>query len=287
MATTNYQMIWDPTNKKWTVSIGAAAAIDLEQNIIMAAGSAATPSLRRASDLDTGLYFPAADEIALAAGGKVAFHVKESGNQMNYYLNSEDATSQLQIDVLDSSYTYIHHDSSTSNSNLYLRNTTATGTLRLGAGGTDRVIIDASGHMYPNADGTQQLGGSLKWKDIRLAASATNCYGLYEVWPVVILNSNGMTSAPGVVYVKEARYKCTVINAYARRTGGTGATVNARRAGADIRSADLSLTTTSWTGFGTLQNTSFTDGQDFDIEIATVAGSPTQIVIYLVVRREV
>jgi hypothetical protein len=178
-------MIWDPTNKKWTVSIGAAAAIDLEQNIIMAAGSAATPSLRRAGDLDTGLYFPAADEVALAAGGKVAFHVKEAGTQMNYYFNSEDATSQLQIDVLDSNYTYIHHDSSASNSHLYFRNTTAGGHIRLGAGGTDRWAILAGGDLIPVVDASYNIGDTT--------------YGLKRIF-----NGNGSAAVPSITFKNDS-----------------------------------------------------------------------------------
>jgi hypothetical protein len=96
---------------------------------------------------------------------------------------------------------------------------------------------------------------------------------------------NGMSSAPGILYIWRAPFACTILAAYAHRQGGTGATVNAQNAGNDIRSGDLSLTTTNWTDFGTLQNTAMSTGSSLSIEIATVSGSPTQIGFTIHLRR--
>jgi hypothetical protein len=45
-----------------------------------AAGTAAAPSIARAGDLNTGIFFPAADTIAFAEGGAEAMRIDSSGN---------------------------------------------------------------------------------------------------------------------------------------------------------------------------------------------------------------
>jgi hypothetical protein len=73
----------------------------------------------------------------------------------------------------------------------------------------------------------------------------------------------------------------TVTGAWAQRQGGTGATVNIGMPGGDLRSADLSLTTTNWTSFGGLQNTTFTSTGAMNFSLATVTGNVTQIGIQI------
>jgi hypothetical protein len=73
----------------------------------------------------------------------------------------------------------------------------------------------------------------------------------------------------------------TITGAWAKRIGGSGASVNAENNGANIRSANLSLTTTAWTGWGSLQNTAVTDGQTLEFEVLSVTGNVTQISIFL------
>ena len=77
-----------------------------------------------------------------------------------------------------------------------------------------------------------------------------------------------------------SRYPATVTNVRARRTGGTGATVNARRNGADNHlSSNLSLTTTNWTDGGAVQNTAYVADDNLQLMVVSVTGTPTQVAI--------
>jgi hypothetical protein len=100
----------------------------------------------------------------------------------------------------------------------------------------------------------------------------------------VYVDVNGITTTV-TLYVWRAPFTCVIEDAYAHRQGGTGATVNVVNASSDIRSSDLSLTTTSWTNFGTLQNTTVSVGNSLAFAIRSVTGSPTQIGFCVHIRR--
>jgi len=84
-----------------------------------------------------------------------------------------------------------------------------------------------------------------------------------------------------------APYACTVLNVRARRAGGTGATVNARRNGSSTHlSSDLSLTAdVTWTDGGAVQNTAYAAGDSLELLLQSVSGSPTEVVIQVDFRR--
>lgn len=83
-----------------------------------------------------------------------------------------------------------------------------------------------------------------------------------------------------------APYGCKIVGYWAKRTGGTGAVVNAQvtRSGvvADLCSADKSLTTTAYVA-GTLDSAQVTllAGDIIVGEIVSVAGSPTAVRIQI------
>ncbi len=83
------------------------------------------------------------------------------------------------------------------------------------------------------------------------------------------------------VMVWRAPFACTVTNVRGHRKGGTGATINARRNQAsDHLAADLSLVTTDvWTDGGAVSNTAYAAGDDLEIALRSIAGSPTEIAI--------
>jgi hypothetical protein len=74
----------------------------------------------------------------------------------------------------------------------------------------------------------------------------------------------------------------TITEAYAKRLDGTTADVNIQNASSNIRSADLTLSGTGWTSFGTLQNTTVSVGNALDFEVAAVTGTITQLSMYIV-----
>lgn len=96
----------------------------------------------------------------------------------------------------------------------------------------------------------------------------------------VLVNSNGITAGVNVI-VWYAPYACTVTNVRGYRVGGTGATINARKEGADDHlSAHKSLTSANqWMDGGAVQNTAYAAGEKMEIMVVTVAGSPTQIAV--------
>jgi hypothetical protein len=56
------------------------ARINTDKQIVAAAGTASLPALTTTGDLNTGIFFPAADTIAFAEGGAEAMRIDSSGN---------------------------------------------------------------------------------------------------------------------------------------------------------------------------------------------------------------
>jgi hypothetical protein len=56
------------------------ARINTDKQIVAAAGTASLPALTTTGDLNTGVFFPAADTIAFAEGGAEAMRIDSSGN---------------------------------------------------------------------------------------------------------------------------------------------------------------------------------------------------------------
>jgi hypothetical protein len=72
------------TNSDYTVTLptgsGELVSTGGAQTIEFAAGSASTPSITTTGDTNTGIFFPAADNIAFAEGGAEAMRINSSGN---------------------------------------------------------------------------------------------------------------------------------------------------------------------------------------------------------------
>ena len=81
--------------------------------------------------------------------------------------------------------------------------------------------------------------------------------------------------------VWRAPFSCTVTNVRGHRKGGAGAVVNAQRnqlsthlvTGVSLVGADV------WTDGGVVQNTAYVAGDDLEIVITSITGSPTEISI--------
>lgn len=97
-----------------------------------------------------------------------------------------------------------------------------------------------------------------------------------------LFNDGGLTTGANII-VWRAPYAATVINVRGFRVGGTGATINARRNGADnFLSSNLSLTSANdWIDGGAVQNVAVVAGDEIEIMIVTVAGSPTQVAVQI------
>lgn len=97
-----------------------------------------------------------------------------------------------------------------------------------------------------------------------------------------VFASGGITSGANII-VWRAPYSCTVTNVRGFRVGGTGATVNGRLNGTStFLSSDLSLTSAdSWLDGGTVQNAAIVAGDEVEIQVVTVSGSPTQVAVQI------
>jgi hypothetical protein len=83
------------------------------------------------------------------------------------------------------------------------------------------------------------------------------------------------------VIVWRAPFACIVTAVKGYRVGGAGATINARRNGADNHlSSDLSLTSAdTWMDGGAVQYTAYAIGDKLEIMIVSLDGSPTQVAV--------
>jgi hypothetical protein len=57
-----------------------ATGIDVTGTVVAGAGTALLPSITTTGDLNTGMWFPAADTIAFSEGGVEALRIDSSGN---------------------------------------------------------------------------------------------------------------------------------------------------------------------------------------------------------------
>lgn len=100
--------------------------------------------------------------------------------------------------------------------------------------------------------------------------------------------SAGLSTGANII-VWRAPFAATVTNVRGYRVGGSGATVNARRNNTDNHLAsDLSLTSAdTWLDGGTVQNTAYVAGDEMEIMVVSVAGSPTQVAVQIDLTRSV
>jgi len=78
-----------------------------------------------------------------------------------------------------------------------------------------------------------------------------------------------------------APFACTVTALRGYRVGGSGAAVNARKAGSGTHlAANLSLDSAgAWIAGGAVQNASYAAGDTLEFMLASVAGGPSQVAI--------
>jgi hypothetical protein len=152
--------------------------------------------------------------------------------------------------------------------------------------------VHASGESFPTHDVSAAgyiptpVDGALFWRtDFRAHYyydRATSAWVLADRTPVFSKAGNILSPSGAVdAIIWRAQFACTVTAVRGYRVGGTGATINARRAGVDQHLAsDLSLAAADeWTDGGAVQNTAYTAGQAMEIQIVTVAGAPDQVAV--------
>ena len=99
-------------------------------------------------------------------------------------------------------------------------------------------------------------------------------------------SANGITAAANI-HVWHAPYPCTVTEVRGIRRGGTSASINARRNGGATHLASNFVLTKAdkWLSGGVVQNVEYNVGDNMEIMITAVAGSPTDVGVEVVITR--
>ncbi len=127
------------------------------------------------------------------------------------------------------------------------------------------------------SENSQLIGYSLSSTKLLVMIESTSSLAQKISKGGTILNP---TEAINVV-VWRAPFPCNVEKVWGYRVGGTGATINARKNGAQNHLASaLSLTSENiWLDGGMVQNISYEVGDKLEIMIVSVDGNPTQVAI--------
>jgi hypothetical protein len=143
-----------------------------------------------------------------------------------------------------------------------------------GAGSPEASVTATPGSVY-----LRDTGGSTATLYIKESGSGNTGWVPYSS---VVTAGGSFLDPTGArdVMVWRAPYACTVTNVRGHRKGGTGATVNARRnqGGTNHLASALSLTSAdTWMDGGSVQDATYAAGDDLEIRVISVAGSPTEV----------
>jgi hypothetical protein len=164
-ATAGKYMLWDES----------ADTLEVSGTVVAAAGTALLPSITTTGDLNTGMWFPAADTIAFSEGGVEALRIDSSGN-VGIGTSSPSFASGA-FNGLEISYSTIPTLRLTDTSNtsfdifkngldVVLVNRDA-GYLRFDTSNSERMRIDASGNVGIGTTSPYNPGGYDRVLDIR------------------------------------------------------------------------------------------------------------------------
>lgn len=141
----------------------------------------------------------------------------------------------------------------------------------------------ATGELIVNVTTKNGSGTQSAWT-VSMSAPA---YPLTFIRGGTIVNTIDGVAAMNV-FVWVATMACTITAVKGWRVGGTGATINARRNGANNHlAAALSLTSASTVmDGGAVQNTAYVIGDTLEIMVVSAAGTPTQIAVQVSFTRD-
>lgn len=143
-----------------------------------------------------------------------------------------------------------------------------------------RYVMAATDTGQILADFMAQGGAPNGWADL----DGTGLIDPAQLPPAFASKGLVITAPTGAVAytIWRAPQACTVTAVRGYRSGGTGATVNATKNGADLATTDLSLSTdVTWMAAAALQNTSVAAGDAIAVAVRSVAGTPTAVTIQI------
>ena len=167
----NAQLFWNDTNNRLGVGTASPShklhvtGTTRTEGIINTDGTASEPSYRYNDDSDTGIYRPAADEIAISVGGIAALKVEEVANATKVTINE---TLELDGKVLD-------EDNSAGTAGQVLT-ATATGTKWV-----DTNPMKAAGKVAANGTAAKVKGATVSKTIKPDGTTATSAAGVYYV----------------------------------------------------------------------------------------------------------
>ena len=146
----------------------------------------------------------------------------------------------------------------------------------------DAILHADTQGLYSTSTGTLMIGPNVSY------ASGPTTAPVRTLPSTATTTKSFLVNAPtgAVTYVIwRAPRACTVTAVRGYRVGGTGATINATKNGADLITTDLSLSTGStWMAGATLQNTAVAAGDTLAVAVRSVAGTPTAITLQVEVQ---
>jgi hypothetical protein len=151
-ATAGKYMLWDES----------ADTLEVSGTVVAAAGTALLPSITTTGDLNTGMWFPAADTIAFSEGGVEALRIDSSGNvgigTSSPSTQGLHILSSAGVGAISQPYATLNIENSTGDPMMIMsgtsggiiasmNNSQAATPLRFYTGQTERIRIDASGNV--------------------------------------------------------------------------------------------------------------------------------------------
>jgi len=189
--------------------------------LITAAGTVSTPALTTTGDLNTGIYFPAADTIAFTEGGVEAMRIDSSGNvgigtsspTARFHVKGSNGEIHLQPDA-DTEYTALTFRNAANNSarGYVLYNYTSNFMSFRTNGSGEAMRIDSSGNVLVGKTTTTANGGDLQvskgitFPATQSAQSDANTLDDYEEGTFTPTVAGTTTAGTGTYSVQIGRY---------------------------------------------------------------------------------
>jgi hypothetical protein len=164
-------------------------------SLLLPAGTVSAPALTTSADTNTGVFFPAADTVAIGTGGSERVRVDSSGTlktnvggvegiQLATDLNSSTVSSRLLFSETGSTLALLN-----SSGNLFFN----TGVSKGSSSGTTRVVFNANGVGLGGS--TPSSGTGIAFPATQSASSDANTLDDYEegTWTPAIAGGSGTT----------------------------------------------------------------------------------------------
>jgi hypothetical protein len=220
------------------------ARINTDKQIVAAAGTASLPALTTTGDLNTGIFFPAADTIAFGEGGAEAMRIDSSGrvgigtSSINRYLVVSGDTSANAISA-------IRNTNAAGYSAIELRNDSGTQTGAIGYANGSAAITAGNVYMYSTGNITFLAGGTTE--RARIDSSGNLLVGKTATGPSQGLEWNTGGSHKYLYIQNDDAVSGNAVQ-YINRQGSDGSLIIFRQATTDEGSISVSGSTVSYNG---------------------------------------